>query len=124
MRLDAAGQAAVERNLRDLATRPTVFIKISEVMRIVNGKASTDPALYKPLLDHLFDTFGEDKLIFGSDWPNGAAVDNLPAIVQIVRDYFHTKGRHGRREILLEELAGGVSMDPARPWPAATRRLS
>ena len=41
----------------------------------------------------LFETFGEDKLIFGSDWPNGAAADNLPVIVQIVRDYFQAKGR-------------------------------
>ena len=52
----------------------------------------TDAALYKPLLDYIFDTFGEDKLIFGSDWPNGPAVDNLPVIVQIVKDYFYAKG--------------------------------
>jgi len=62
-------------------------------MRVTDGKPSTDPALYKPLLDHLFDTFGEDKLIFGSDWPNGPAVDNLGTIVQIVRDYFYAKGQ-------------------------------
>ncbi len=73
--------------------RPTVYIKISEVLRVVDGKPVTDPARYKPLLDHLFETFGEDKLIFGSDWPNGDAVNNLPAIVQIVRDYFQAKGR-------------------------------
>jgi predicted TIM-barrel fold metal-dependent hydrolase len=91
-RLDASAQAAVEGNLRELAKRPGVYVKVSEVMRVVNGKPSTDPALYKPLLDHIFDTFGEDKLIFGSDWPNGAAVDNLPAIVQIARDYFYAKG--------------------------------
>jgi predicted TIM-barrel fold metal-dependent hydrolase len=92
-RLDASALAAAEGNLRELAKRPTVYIKVSEVMRIVDGKPSTDPALYKPGLDHLFETFGEDKPIFGSDWPNGPAVDNLPVIVQVVRDYFQTKGR-------------------------------
>jgi predicted TIM-barrel fold metal-dependent hydrolase len=92
-RLDANAMRAVEGNLRELAKRPTVYIKVSEVMRMVDGKPSTDPALYKPLLDRLFDTFGEDKLVFGSDWPNGPAVDNLPSIVQIVRDYFSAKGR-------------------------------
>ncbi len=92
-RLDAAAKAAVEGNLRELAQRPTIYIKVSEVMRLTDDKPSRDPAFYKPLLDHIFDTFGEDKLIFGSDWPNAAAVDNLPVIVQIVRDYFNSKGR-------------------------------
>lgn len=91
-RLDANARPGVEANLLELAKRPTVYIKVSEVMRLVDDKPSTDPALYKPLLDHLFDTFGEDKVIFGSDWPNGPAVDNLPVIVQIVRDYFYAKG--------------------------------
>jgi predicted TIM-barrel fold metal-dependent hydrolase len=92
-RLDATAKTSVEGSLRELAKRPSVYIKVSEVLRVTDGKPSTDPALYKPLLDHLFDTFGEDKLIFGSDWPNGEAVDNLPAIVQIVREYFHAKGQ-------------------------------
>jgi predicted TIM-barrel fold metal-dependent hydrolase len=92
-RLDATARAAAEVNLRELAKRPPVYIKVSEVMRLVDGKASTDPALYKPVLDYLFDTFGEDRLIFGSDWPNGAAVDNLPVVVHIVREYFSQKGR-------------------------------
>ena len=92
-RLDANARPAVERNLHELASRAPVYIKVSELMRIVDGRPSTDPALYKPLLDYLFDTFGEDKLIFGSDWPNGPAVDNLPVIVHIVRDYFYAKGR-------------------------------
>ena len=92
-RLDVAARSAAESNLRELAKRPTIYVKVSEVMRLVDGKASMDPALYKPVLDYLFDTFGEDRLIFGSDWPNGAAVNNLPVIVQIVRDYFNSKGR-------------------------------
>jgi predicted TIM-barrel fold metal-dependent hydrolase len=91
-RLDASARTAVEANLRELAKRPSIYVKVSQVMHITNGKPSTDQALYKPVLDQIFDTFGEDKLIFGSDWPNAAAVDNLPAIVQIVRDYFHAKG--------------------------------
>ncbi|MDR3702018.1 MAG: amidohydrolase family protein [Candidatus Sulfopaludibacter sp.] len=89
MRLDAA----VERNLLELAHRPTVYIKISEVLRVVDGKPVTDPGVYKAQLDHFFEIFGEDKLIFGSDWPNSVAVDNLPAIVGIVKDYFHGKGQ-------------------------------
>jgi L-fuconolactonase len=92
-RMDANARAGIEGNMRELSKRPQVYIKVSEVMRLVNGKPSMDQNLYTPTLDYLFDTFGEDRLIFGSDWPNAAAVDNLPAIVKIVRDYFETKGR-------------------------------
>lgn len=92
-RLDANARTAVEANLRELAKRPPVYIKVSELMRIADGKPSTDPALYKPHLDYLFHTFGKDKLIFGSDWPNGPAVNNLPTIVQIVQEYFYAKGQ-------------------------------
>jgi predicted TIM-barrel fold metal-dependent hydrolase len=92
-RLQGAARTAVEANLREMAKRPTVYIKVSQVMRMVDGKPATDPAVYKPTLDFFFDTFGEDKLIYGSDWPNAAAVDNLPTIVKIVKDYFETKSR-------------------------------
>jgi predicted TIM-barrel fold metal-dependent hydrolase len=92
-RLEPGEQRAMDATLRELASRPAVYVKISEVMRMADGKPLTDAALYRPLLDHLLETFGEDRVIFGSDWPNGAAVDNLRTIVTIVRDYFLAKGR-------------------------------
>src|SRR5205085_11793 len=48
-RLDATVTAAIQGNMRELAKRPQIYIKVSEVLRIVDGKASTDPALYKPV---------------------------------------------------------------------------
>jgi predicted TIM-barrel fold metal-dependent hydrolase len=90
-RVDANTRAAIEGNLRELSKRPQVYIKVSEIIRLVDGRPSTDQTLYRPTLDYLFDTFGENRLIFGSDWPNAAAADNLPAVVKIVRDYFETR---------------------------------
>jgi predicted TIM-barrel fold metal-dependent hydrolase len=119
-RLDADARPAVERNLRELAGRPSVYIKVSELMRIVDGRPSTDPALYKPLLDYLFETFGEDKLIFGSDWPNGPAVNNLPVIVQIVRDYFSAKGRGVAEKYFWRNSLAAykwIRRDPSQPRP-------
>jgi predicted TIM-barrel fold metal-dependent hydrolase len=119
-RLDASARPAVERNLRELAARPSVYIKVSELMRIVDGRPSTDPALYKPLLDYLFETFGEDKLIFGSDWPNGPAVNNLPVIVQIVRDYFTAKGRGVAEKYFWRNSLAAykwIRRDPSQPRP-------
>jgi predicted TIM-barrel fold metal-dependent hydrolase len=117
-RLDAATRTSVEGNLREMAKRPTIYIKVSEVMRIVDGKPATDPAVYKPTLDFFFDTFGEDKLIFGSDWPNGPAVDNLPVIVKIVRDYFQTKSRAAAEKYFWKNSVaayGWIRRDPSQP---------
>jgi L-fuconolactonase len=87
-------------------------------MRLVDGKPSTEQKLYKPTLDYLFDTFGEDRLIFGSDWPNAAAVDNLPAIVKIVRDYFETKGRAAAEKYFWKNSIAAykwVKREPGQP---------
>jgi len=93
LRMDSKALAGVEGTLRDLAKRPAVYIKVSQMLRVAGGKAVTDADVYKPVLDQIFETFGEDKLVFGSDWPNSDAVDNLPAIVQIARQYFESKSR-------------------------------
>lgn len=90
--LDANAAKQVEGTMRELARRPLIYVKVSEVMQVVDGKASAEPTLYKPVLDYCFDTFGENRLIFGSDWPNGPAVNNLPTIVRIVQAYFTAKG--------------------------------
>jgi len=91
-RLDATEKPAVEANLRELAKRPQVYFKVSEVLQIAEGKPVTDATAYKPMLDYFFETFGPDRLLFGSDWPNAAAGNNLPAIVAIAKNYFSTKG--------------------------------
>jgi L-fuconolactonase len=91
--LDANGRVAIEANMRELASRPQVYIKVSSVMIVdAAGRPVTEPAVYKPNLDYLFQTFGEDRLIFGSDWPNSVAAVNLTTIVQIAQDYFYSKG--------------------------------
>lgn len=101
-RLAGAERKAAEANLRDMAKRPGIYIKVSQVMRIVNGQPATEAAVYKPVLDFFYDTFGEDKLLFGSDWPNGWAVDHLPVIVKIARDYFQSKSRTAQEKFFRE----------------------
>jgi predicted TIM-barrel fold metal-dependent hydrolase len=90
--LDAKGMAALDGTLRELAKRPQVYIKVSALLTVANNMPVTDPSAYKSVLDYIFDTFGEDKLLFGSDWPNSVAATNLAPIVQIVQDYFYAKG--------------------------------
>lgn len=116
--MDATARAAIEGNMRELARRPRIYIKVSEVMALVEGKVSSDSKLYKPVLDYFFDTFGEDRLIFGSDWPNGIAVDNLPVIVRIVQEYFNAKGRAAAEKYFWKNSVAAykwIKRDPGQP---------
>ncbi len=92
-RLDPRPRAAYERVLRELAQRPRIFVKVSAVLRRNGGRAITDPAFYRPRLDELWETFGPDRLLYGSDWPNSDPVGSYSEVLGVVREYFTGKGR-------------------------------
>jgi len=83
-------------SIRDVAARPNVFMKVSALVEQVKcepGQAPSDTAYYEPVLDHLWECFGEDRLIYGSNWPvsdRGAAYD---VVYRIVSEYFSSKGK-------------------------------
>lgn len=81
-----------EATLRVLSKRSQITVKVSAVLRRVDGKVPTDPAFYKPRLDQIFDIFGEDRLIYGSDWPNSDNWGSYQEVFTVVRDYFTGKG--------------------------------
>jgi predicted TIM-barrel fold metal-dependent hydrolase len=85
--------ASARESLRELAKRPQVFMKGSSVLRTVDGRVPEDLAFYRPRLDELFGLFGEDRIIYGSDWPNSDNWGEYPLVLRIVREYFTAKGR-------------------------------
>jgi predicted TIM-barrel fold metal-dependent hydrolase len=89
---DAAAHRAYSTNLRELGKRPQVYVKISEVLRRVDGRVPEDLNFYRPRLDELWEIFGEDRLIYGSDWPNSDLWAQYPQELKIVREYFTSKG--------------------------------
>lgn len=88
-----AARAHYEQNLRELGRRPRVFVKISEVVRRVNGNIPTDLNFYRPRLDQLYGIFGEDRVLFGSDWPNSDNWAPYEVEFALVHEYFTAKGR-------------------------------
>lgn len=84
---------AYMHNLRELGKRPQVYVKVSEVLRRVDGRVPTDLEFYKPRLDEIWEIFGRDRLLYGSDWPNSDKWGTYPQVLSIVRDYFTNKGR-------------------------------
>lgn len=82
-----------EADLRELGQRPKVYVKISEVLRRVDGQVPTDLGFYRARLDELYTIFGEDRLLYGSDWPNSDQWLPFEEGMNLVRAFFTEKGR-------------------------------
>jgi len=90
---DAAALKAYQADLRELGKRPQVYVKVSGVVQRVNGRVPENLAPYKATIDEIWDTFGEDRLIYGSDWPNSDLWAEYPVELKVVREYFALRGR-------------------------------
>jgi L-fuconolactonase len=88
----SAARRAVQANLQKLGQRPQVFVKISEVLRRVDGRVPLDLNFYRATLDELWDIFGPDRVVYGSDWPNSDHLGTYAQELSIVREYFTSRG--------------------------------
>jgi L-fucono-1,5-lactonase len=100
-----ANQADYDAVLAELAPRKQIFTKLSEIvhpLRLPSQPGGPEFAFSPPVpglaahrdrLDTLMGCFGEDRVIFGSDWPNCVGVSEVPDTVALVREYFSTKSR-------------------------------
>jgi predicted TIM-barrel fold metal-dependent hydrolase len=79
--------------LKEIGQRPQMYVKLSAILRRVDGKVSTDLAAYRAKLDLLVATFGEDRIVFGSDWPNSDGTAPVDQVFRIAKEYFATQPR-------------------------------
>lgn len=88
---DDSARAVYEKHLRELAARPQVFVKGSEIIRKIDGRVPLDVGAYKATLDAIWDLFGEDKIFFGSDWPNSDLLANFDETFGVAQSYIQTR---------------------------------
>jgi predicted TIM-barrel fold metal-dependent hydrolase len=88
-------QQDYEGVVKEMAARPNIFVKLTEVYhpRMTDGVIVKDYELLRARLEYLFDAFGEDRVIFGTDYPNSYGVATIPEEVKLVRRFFSTKRR-------------------------------
>ena len=80
--------------LRVVAKQKNVFCKVSALYgRVEKQPAPKDIAFYSPVIDLVFDCFGEDRLIFGSDWPVSETSGDYASVIKLTKEYFDRKGR-------------------------------
>ena len=90
---ESAAQASYDASMKAIRGRPQIYVKVSEVLRRVDDKIPTDLAFYRPRIDEVLDVFGIDRVLYGSDWPNGDQWLPVPVGFKIVHEYFMAKGQ-------------------------------
>ena len=86
---DAAWVSAI----REVARYPNIYCKVSGLAEHTGQiPAPSDVAYYTPTVDVLWDAFGEDRLIYGSNWPVSERFASYAVVQKIVNDYFSAKG--------------------------------
>ncbi len=72
--------------IRELAQFPNVCCKISGMVTEANHARWT-PEDFRPYLDVVFAAFGEDRLMFGSDWPVCLLAGDYGQVHRLAADY-------------------------------------
>jgi predicted TIM-barrel fold metal-dependent hydrolase len=96
-------------NLKELKSR-NVYVKISGLHGArPNPEAPFDPAVYKPVLDFIWDIFGEDWLVYAG---------RNKAALEIMQSYFMAKGQSAAEKFFWKNSIPAfkwIRRDPKQP---------
>ncbi len=82
------------KRFRAVAQHKNVFCKVSALYgRVKKQPAPRELKFYEPILDLAWECYGEDRLIYGSDWPVSETTADYASVLQLTKTYFQGKGR-------------------------------
>lgn len=99
-------QQAYEAVVKEMAARPNIFVKLTEVYH--PQPDGTVRMEYEPLqtrLEYLYNIFGEDRVIFGTDYPNSYGVATIPQEVSLMKRFFASKSREAAEKYFWKNSA-------------------
>lgn len=89
------------RDFEAIAKRPNVYCKFSALYgRFRKQPAPMDLTTYKPTMDLAMKWFGEDRLVYGSDWPVTTQTGDYESVIKLTRSYFADKDIKVARKVL------------------------
>lgn len=97
-----ADRSAAENALHEIGERTRIFSKVSNVLRKKDGQPVADLEFYRPSLDKLWETFGVDRLVYGSNWPVSEKTGPYELVFEIAREYFALKGKDASRKFFAD----------------------
>lgn len=94
--------------MRGAAKAPNVFCKISALVEGAardGKKAPSDLDFYRPTLDVVWDAFGEDKVIYGSNWPVCEFAADYQTVQRLSMEYVGQKGAEALKKFCASNSA-------------------
>lgn len=82
------------------AAQRNVVMKVSGLVEgtgRTDGDAPADVDYYRPTLDAIWERFGCDRVVFGSNWPVCTRFASYATVLAIVRSYVAAKGSNAAR---------------------------
>jgi predicted TIM-barrel fold metal-dependent hydrolase len=105
LRIDGKGvPAAWHKGMQAAAIGKNVFCKVSALVEgtgRVKRDAPADVEFYRPVLDALWELFGADRLIYGSNWPVSERSAPYARVHAIVLEYFGNRGAMAAEKFFL-----------------------
>ena len=92
-----------------------------DVLTIWGGEKGS-PAFYRGTLDEIFGIFGEDRVLYGSDWPNSDAWKPYADVLRLVQQYFATKGSLATEKYFWKNSVKAyrwIKRDASQPSPSS-----
>ncbi|MGB7344170.1 MAG: sulfatase-like hydrolase/transferase [Pirellulaceae bacterium] len=79
------------------AKHPNVYCKLSSILDFAGAEAFAQPAavdskIFQDVLGFCFDSFGEDRVVFGTNWGVCTHFGDVDDVLRIVSDFLKTKG--------------------------------
>jgi L-fuconolactonase len=90
-----------DTDIANLAKHPNVYCKLSGIVTEADWK-NWEPSDFKYYLDVIFESFGEDRIMIGSDWPVCTVAGKYQHIMKIVIGYFENRNSKVLPKILGE----------------------
>jgi L-fuconolactonase len=85
-----------KKAVAECAAFPNVHMKISSILNFAGSKPFVESApnnldFYLPVLNPCFDAFGEDRVIFATNWGVSAHYGKVDDVVRIVKEFLESK---------------------------------
>jgi L-fuconolactonase len=84
------------QQIRAAGKQRNIWCKVSALVEQTTaaaGQAPAETSYYLPVLNHLWESFGQQRLVFGSNWPVSDKGASFHVLFHIVADFFTSKGQ-------------------------------
>ena len=88
-----------KKNITALSKFNNVNCKLSGMVTETEGFIFNDNDFY-PYIDHIFKSFGPERILFGSDWPVCLLAANYKKVTEIVKNYLKSHSKKTKLNVM------------------------